>query len=176
MTILLAAIQIKTWFACDRSQSQCEVSETRLTGLQQCHLGEVTFHDCRVPRENLLGTSADTAKILTLTWIANKPIIDLCAVHFAQKAFESVRTFAADHKQFGRSIAGFVIQECLADIETAIVASRLLCYNALAAMDRDKRANSFSAMPRRLTAQACDRAISLAMAEHGAIGLSKSAA
>lgn len=158
----------------DRAQSEVEVKEISMMGLRQCHLAEMAFHDCRVPKENLLGTSQDGAKILTLTWLANRPLIGLCAVHLAQRAFDAACVYAKDRKQFGKAIGNFqLIQERLADMETAIVASRLLCYNALAAIDRGERANGVSAMAKRFAVSACDRAIAPAMQVHGSMGLSR---
>ena len=158
----------------DKSQSSFEAREIPVTGLQQCHLGEIVFDDCRVPLENRLGESGDVAKILTMTWLANRPVIGLAAVHLAQKAFDSARAFAADRKQFGRAIGGFqLIQQRLADIETAIVTSRLLCYSALAAIDRGERANGPTAMAKRYAVEACTQAIALAMQVHGSMGLSQ---
>lgn len=158
----------------DRDESDVEAREIPVTGLQQCHLGEILFDDCDVPLANKLGSAGDAARILTLTWLANRPIIGLCAVHLAQKAFEMAKTFAADRKQFGGRLAGYqLIQERLADIETAIVSSRLLCYNALAAIDRGERANGVSAMAKRYAVRACDEAIALAMQVHGSMGLSR---
>ena len=158
----------------DRAESKVEAREIPVTGLQQCHLGEILFDDCDVPFANKLGSAGDAAKILTLTWLANRPIIGLCAVHLAQKAFKLAKTFAADRKQFGGRLAGYqLIQERLADMETAIVASRLLCYNALAAIDRGERANGVSAMAKRFAVRACDEAIALAMQVHGSMGLSR---
>ena len=158
----------------DREQSPFDASEVPVTGLQRCHLGELAFHDCRIPAENRLGDSDDAARILTLTWLANRPIIGLAAVHLAQKAFDSARQFAADRRQFGRTIHEFqLIQERLADIETEIVTARLLCYYALAALDRGERANGPSAMAKRYAVAAGERAIALAMRVHGAMGLSQ---
>jgi alkylation response protein AidB-like acyl-CoA dehydrogenase len=158
----------------DRAQSDVDVKEIPVMGLQQCHLAEMAFEDCRVPKENRLGDSGDAAKVLTLTWLANRPLIGLCAVHAAQRAFEAATTFAKDRKQFGKAIGNFqLIQERLADIETAIVTSRLVCYNALAAIDRGERANGVSAMAKRYAVSACERAIALAMQVHGSMGLSQ---
>jgi alkylation response protein AidB-like acyl-CoA dehydrogenase len=158
----------------EKEDSEFEAHEIPVIGMNQSHLGEVVFEDCRVRKDNLLAGSDESAKILTLTWLANRPIIGLCAVHMAQRAFEMAKTFARDHKQFGRSIGGFqLVQERLADIETAIVTSRLLCYHALAAIDRGERANGVSAMAKRYAVSACDKAIALAMQVHGAMGLSR---
>lgn len=158
----------------ERAQSPFDASEIPVTGLQQCHLGELAFHDCRVPLANRLGDSGDVARVLTMTWLANRPVIGLAAVHLAQKAFDAAKTYAADRRQFGRAIGEFqLIQERLADIETAVVTSRLVCYHALAAIDRGERANGPSAMAKRYSVSACEGAIALAMRIHGSMGLSQ---
>jgi alkylation response protein AidB-like acyl-CoA dehydrogenase len=151
-----------------------DAREIAVIGMSQSHLGEIAFNECRVPKTNLLEDSGDVAKILTLTWLANRPILGLCAVQMAQRAFEMATIFAKDRSQFGRTIGGFqLIQQRLADIETAVVTSRLLCYHALAAIDRGARANGISAMAKRYAVEACDTAIALAMQVHGAMGLSR---
>ena len=58
-------------------------------------------------------------------------------------------------------------------MQTLIVSSRLLCYNALASLDRGERANGLSAMAKRYAVESCERAIALAMRVHGAMGLSR---
>jgi alkylation response protein AidB-like acyl-CoA dehydrogenase len=158
----------------DRQESPYASSEVDVIGLNQGHLGEIVFDNCRVPRFNVLGNSGDAARVLTLTWLANRPLLGLGAVHCAQKAFELACTYAGTRKQFGRLIGGYqIVQQDLADVQTAIVASRLLCYNALAALDRGERANGLSAMAKRFAVESCDRAIALAMRVHGAMGLSR---
>lgn len=158
----------------EKDKSDFEAVEIAVTGMQQSHLGEIVFQDCRVDRDNVLAGDNDVARILTLTWLANRPIIGLCAVHLAERAFQMAKAFAKDRVQFGKRIAAFqLIQERLADIETAIVTSRLLCYHALAAMDRGERANGVSAMAKRYAVSACSEAISLAMRLHGSMGLSR---
>ena len=158
----------------EKNDSKFEAREIDVLGMTQSHLGEVAFQDCRVRKDNLLESSDNAAKILTLTWLANRPIIGLCAVQMAQRGFDMAVTFAKDRSQFGRTIGGFqLIQERLADIETAIVTSRLLCYHALATIDRGERANGVSAMAKRYAIDSCDRAIALAMQVHGAMGLSR---
>ncbi len=158
----------------DREESDFTTRELDMLGLRQAPLGEVAFNDCRVPKRNLCPDSGDTAKLLTLTWLANRPLVGLMAVHLAQKALDAARSYAGIRKQFGKYIGGFqLIQNDLAEIETAVLTSRLVCYNALAAIDRGERANGLSAMAKRYAVDACDRAIALAMRIHGAIGLSR---
>jgi len=132
------------------------------------------FEDCRVPKHNALGEPGDAARVLTLTWLANRPIFGLWAVHLAQRAFDAAMQYAGERTQFGRKIGNFqLVQELLADISTAITTSRLLCYYALSCIDNGERANHVSAMAKRYALANCQRAISLAMEVHGAIGLSR---
>jgi alkylation response protein AidB-like acyl-CoA dehydrogenase len=158
----------------DPSESSFEARELDMMGLRQAPLAEVLFDGCRVPRRNLCPDSGDTARLLTLTWLANRPLVGLMAVNLAQKALDAARSYAGMRKQFGRAIGAFqLVQQDLADIETAVISSRLVCYHALAAIDRGERANGLSAMAKRYSVDCCDRAVALAMRIHGAMGLSR---
>jgi alkylation response protein AidB-like acyl-CoA dehydrogenase len=158
----------------DPVQSPFEARELEMHGLRQAPLGEVTFIDCHVPKANLCPDTGETAKLLTVTWLANRPLVGLMAVGLAQKALDAARAYAGIRKQFGRLIGSFqLVQSDLAEIETCVLSSRLVCYNALAAIDRGERANGLSAMAKRYAVDTCERAIALAMRLHGAMGLSK---
>ena len=157
----------------ERSESPFDAEEVEMHGLCQAPLGEVSFNDCPVPLANICPDDANTAKLLTITWLANRPTVGLMAVHLAQKALDMARNYVGVRKQFGKHIGAFqAIQIDLADIETLVTASRLLCYNALAAIDAGARANGMSAMAKRFAVDSCDKAIALAMRVHGAMGLS----
>ena len=158
----------------DRDESPFEAHEIPTLGLRQGHLGEVAFDNCRVPKANMLGEAGDAARVLTLTWLANRPIIALSAVHMAQRAFDLALRYAGDRKQFGKVIGGHqLVQKLLADTAMAITTSRLLCYHALEMIDAGERANQISAMAKRYSLEACQRAISMAMEVHGAMGISR---
>ena len=158
----------------ERETSPFEAREIDMLGLQQGHLSEVLFDHCRVPKANALGETGDASKVLTLTWLANRPIFGLFAVHLAQKALDMALSYAKDRIQFGRAIASFqLVQELLAEIAAEVTSARLLCYYALSAIDHGTRANHASAMAKRRAIVGCQRAVSLAMEVHGAIGLSR---
>jgi alkylation response protein AidB-like acyl-CoA dehydrogenase len=158
----------------DREESPFETSKTPCLGLCQGHLGEVLFDNCRVPKRNMLGRVGDAARVLTLTWLANRPLFGLMATNMAQRALDAALTYAADRTQFGRSIASYqLVQELLADISAAVTTSRLICYYALDCIDNGERANGVSAMAKRYAIAACQRAISMAMEVHGSMGISR---
>ncbi len=126
-----------------------------------------------MPADNALGNLGDAARMLTLTWNGNRPLVGLAAVQLAQRALDAARKYAGVRVQFGTAIAGHqLIQKNLADIELAVTTSRLLCYYALDQMDRGERANGTSAMAKRYATTSCEQAISMAMHIHGAIGIS----
>jgi alkylation response protein AidB-like acyl-CoA dehydrogenase len=156
----------------EREHSPFKTSDIECVGLKQGHVSEVLFENCRVPASNSLGTPGDAAKVLTMTWNGNRPLVGLASVHLAQKAFELAVEYAGTRKQFGKFIGGHqLVQKQLADIEMLIVTSRLLCYSALNAMDWGDRANGSSAMAKRYATQACEKAIADAMLVHGAMGI-----
>lgn len=160
-------------FLVERCVSPFEARTIDTLGLRQAHLGEAVFEDCRVPARNQCGTIGDAPKVLTLTWLINRPVIGLMAVNMAQTALEAALKYAADRTQFGRPLAQFqLIQELLADISAAVTSSRLMCYFALNCIDNGERANHTSAMAKRYALAASTRAVSMAMEIHGAMGIS----
>src|SRR5262245_17176730 len=159
-------------FLVEREDSPFDARTIDTLGLKQAHLGEVVFENCRVPKRNQCGVIGDAPKVLTLTWLINRPVIGLMAVSMAQTALDAALKYAADRAQFGRPLAQFqLIQELLADIAAAVTSSRLLCYYALSCIDNGDRANHVSAMAKRHAIAACQRAVSMAMEIHGAMGI-----
>ena len=158
----------------DRNETPFEVREVEMHGLCQAPLGEVLFEGCKVPLANVCPESEDTARLLTITWLANRPTVGLMAIGLAQRALKMACEYAGVRRQFGKPIGAFqAVQNDLADIETLVVTGRLACYNALAALDRGERVNGLSALAKRYAVDASDRAIALAMRIHGAMGLSR---
>ncbi len=95
------------------------------------------------------------------------------AVNQAQRAFDIAVEYAKSRKQFGKAIGQYqLIQQDLSEADAMITSARLMCLNALAAIDAGARANGVSAMAKRYAVDACDRAIALAMRVCGAMGLS----
>jgi alkylation response protein AidB-like acyl-CoA dehydrogenase len=160
-------------FLVERGVSQYEARTIDTLGMKQAHLGEIVYENCRVPGRNQCGTIGDAPKVLTLSWLINRPVVGLLAVNMAQTALDAALKYAADRTQFGRPLAQFqLIQELLADISAAVTTSRLICYYALSCIDNGERANQVTAMAKRHAIAACTRAVSMAMEIHGAMGIS----
>jgi len=91
---------------------------------------ELSFDNCEVPEENLLGTLDNGFLVVgkeTLEWERSCLIAPI--VGGMEFMLESCAAYAKERKQFGRPIAEFqAIQHKLADMKVAVEGARLLVY------------------------------------------------
>jgi alkylation response protein AidB-like acyl-CoA dehydrogenase len=162
------------WFVIDQRESPFFTNKTPTLGLKQGALGEAIFEDCRVPSRNIIGAEGTASRVLQNTWMLQRPALGLTAVGMAQRALDAATSYAGIREMFGRKIGGFqLVQELLADAAAAVTTSRLLCYQAMMAIDNDESNKvHLSAMAKRYAIAACTRAVSLCMEVHGAMGVS----
>jgi alkylation response protein AidB-like acyl-CoA dehydrogenase len=159
----------------DQEDAPFVTRKTPTLGFRQGNLGEAFFDNYRAPLRNVVGADDDAGaqKVLNQTWLVQRPTMGLMAVKMAEQALDAAKDYAKERVMFGRKIGGFqLVQELLADIATAVTTSRLLCYYALDCIDKGINADHMSAMAKRYAIGACQRAISLAMEVHGAMGIS----
>lgn len=160
----------------DRRSARFETRRIATIGLKQGALGEAVFEDCEVREEDLLRAGEGGTGTLKGSWAVNRPLMGLLAVHLAQRACDIARDYSRVRRQFGKPIAAHqLIQKNLSDIETAIVSSRLMCYNALSLADRGAAGEGTAAMAKRYAQNACQEAVWQAMNILGALGLATEA-
>lgn len=158
----------------ERDKSPYDAREIPVLGLKQGHLSEVHIDNSWVPDSHVLGAVGDAARILQRTWVGNRPLIGLAAVHMAQKALDAAIEYAGTRRQFGEPIGQKQLVQCkIADIATAITTSRLLCYRALAMTDDGEDAAGTAAMAKRYATMSCIQAVSMAMEVHGGMGVAE---
>ena len=158
----------------DCNTADVSVREIPLTGLKQGHLSEVVFERTRVPAANIIGSPGDAGKYMTLAWNGNRPLLGLMAVGIAQRALDMAREYVGVRKQFGKNLGAHqLVQQDLADIETAVISSRLMCLYALSCLDRGIRSNGASAMAKRFATGNALKAVHLVMQLHGAMGITE---
>jgi len=100
-------------------------------GLRGSRTVQLTFEDMKVPVENLLGQEGDGFKIALANLDVGRIGIAAQALGIAEAAYEAAVGYAKERVQFGKPIAaqqgvGFKI----ADMATAVEASKLLVYRA----------------------------------------------
>jgi alkylation response protein AidB-like acyl-CoA dehydrogenase len=98
-------------------------------GIRGSSTTEIIFENCRVPAENMLGERGGGLKIALTAIDGGRLGIGAQAVGIAQAALDRSIDFAAQRKQFGKSLSEFqAIQWKIADMSTRIAASRALLY------------------------------------------------
>lgn len=100
-------------------------------GLHGSKTVQLTFEDCRVPAENILGAEGEGFKVAMSNLEYGRIGIAAQSLGIAEAALAAAVGYAKDRKQFGKPIAlqqgiGFK----LADMATAVEASKLLVYRA----------------------------------------------
>lgn len=100
-------------------------------GIRSSPTAEIIFEDCRVPEENVLGKEGEGFKVAMMTLDGGRNGIAAQAVGIARGALDAAVGYAKERQQFGKPIsANQGISFKLADMATAIEASRLLTYQA----------------------------------------------
>jgi len=163
-----------TRFVVEKEKSPFEAREISRLGTNQAHLSEVVFTDCHVPEQNMVGVPGDAHKVLSATWLSNRPILGLCAVRVAQNAIDAATAYAKERKQFDKVIASFqLIQSTLVEMTALVDASRLLCYRALSMVDKGRGSFKDSSIAKYFAAEAAIKVTSMAIGVHGAFGVSR---
>lgn len=144
-------------------------------GLKASLTGCITFEECEVPAERLLGREGEGLKVAFKTLDASRIGIAAQSVGIAQGAFEEGMKYATARQTFGKPIAQHgAIQAMLADMSTWIEAARLMTYRAAAARDAgDPEIGRMSAMAKLYASEAAKRVCDLAVQIHGAYGYSR---
>jgi len=103
--------------------------EERKLGIRASKTTELSFADCKVPKENLLGKRGMGFIITIKTFDKTRPGVGAQAVGIAQGALDETLAYAKKRVQFGKSITSFQgIQFMLADMATQLEAARALVY------------------------------------------------
>jgi short/branched chain acyl-CoA dehydrogenase len=131
----------------------------------------LTFTDCRVPRENLLGErGAGFRQFLHVLDIGRIGVAAM-GVGLAQGALDEALAYAKERRAFGRSISKFqMIQAKLADLATEIAAARLLTYHAAWLKDEGQSFGLVAAQAKLKTGRLAVRATEEAVQIHGGYG------
>jgi len=133
---------------------------------------QVIFTDCRVPAENLLAGEGKGFGIAMAGLDGGRLNIAACSLGGAQSAFDKALAYAGERKAFGQALDRFqALQFKLADMETALQASRVLLYTAAAKLDaKTPDATRWSAMAKRFVTDECFDVANEALQIHGGYG------
>jgi len=97
---------------------------------------EVVFDDCRVPKENLIGTEGGGFSYIQKDFAKIRATYGSRCVGVAQGALDYALQYASERTQFGQTVASFQgIRFKVAELATKIEAARQLSYRAAAMAD-----------------------------------------
>ena len=143
-------------------------------GLKASLTGCITFEECEVPADRLLGEEGQGLKIALATLDSSRIGIAAQALGIAQGAFEEALKYSTQRQTFGKNLCEHgAIQAMLADAGTQIEAARLMTYRAAAARDsKDPELGRHSAMAKLYASEAAKSVCDMAVQVHGAYGYS----
>ena len=131
----------------------------------------LTFTDCRVPEENLLGERGAGFKQFLHVLDIGRIGVAAMGVGLAQGALDEALAYAQERQAFGRPISKFqAIQVKLADLATEIAAARLLTYHAAWLKDQGQPFGLVAAQAKLKTGRLAVRATEEAVQIHGGYG------
>jgi alkylation response protein AidB-like acyl-CoA dehydrogenase len=131
----------------------------------------LSFEDCRVPEENLLGErGAGFRQFLHILDIGRIGVAAM-GVGLAQGALDEALSYAKQRRAFGRAISKFqAIQIKLADMSAEIEAARLLVYKAACEKDAKRNFTLTAAQAKLKTGRLAVRCAEEAVQIHGGYG------
>jgi alkylation response protein AidB-like acyl-CoA dehydrogenase len=131
----------------------------------------LSFEDCRVPEENLLGPRGAGFKQFLQILDGGRIGVAAMGVGLAQGALDEALAYAKERQAFGQSISKFqAIQAKLADLATEIEAARLLTYKAAVLKDNGEPFSLTAAQAKLKTGRLAVRATEEAVQIHGGYG------
>jgi alkylation response protein AidB-like acyl-CoA dehydrogenase len=132
---------------------------------------ELSFQDCRVSEENLLGPRGNGFRQFLEILDGGRISVAAMGVGIAQGAYDLAMSYAKERQQFGKPIASFqAIQFKLADMATEIEAGRQLVYKAAWLKDQGRPFAQEAAMAKLYTGELSHRVVNHALQIHGGYG------
>jgi short/branched chain acyl-CoA dehydrogenase len=131
----------------------------------------LTFDDCRVPEDNLVGERGAGLKQFLHVLDIGRIGVAAMGVGLAQGAFDQALAYAKERRAFGKPISSFqAIQGKLANISAEIDATRLLVYKAAWLKDTGRSFTLTAAQAKLKSGRLAVRAAEEAVQIHGGYG------
>jgi acyl-CoA dehydrogenase len=143
-------------------------------GQRASNTATITFNDCEVPADHLLGEENKGFKLAMTTLDRTRPGVAAMAVGIARAAFEFATDYSKERVQFGVPIAMHqAIQFMIADMATEIEAARLMVWKSAVELDQGKRNTLISSHAKRFAADTAMKVTTDAVQVYGGYGFIK---
>ncbi len=128
----------------------------------------ITFEDCRIPEENLIGYEGAGFMMLADFFNHGRVIVSGHSLGMAAAAIEETWEFTHGRKEFGRTINEFqAVQHGLADMVTEFESARALAWRACEKVHTDENAGYWAAMTKTKATEAAVEIAQQGMQFHG---------
>lgn len=143
-------------------------------GMRASETAELVFDQCKVHKDNLLGTEGEgfvqSLKLLD----GGRISIGALSLGIAKGAYEAALKYSKEREQFGKPISSFQgISFKLSDMATEIQASELLVHKAASMKNNGEKVTTAGAMAKMYASEACVRIANEAVQIHGGYGYIK---
>lgn len=160
------------FFLVERNMSPFSARELHKLGMRSFPTAELSFNDCKVPKENALDPGSGYKRTMAFFDISRAMVGAMCT-GIAQASIDASIKYARERNQFGRPIGSFqMIQEMLVDMIMDTEAGRLLSFRALDLVDKGQKSRWQASLAKAFATEAAVRTTSKAIQIHGAMGLS----
>jgi acyl-CoA dehydrogenase len=140
-------------------------------GLRASNTAAVSFDDCEIPADHLLGEENHGFKLAMMTLDRTRPGVAAMATGIPRAAMEFAIDYAKQRFQFGVPIAMHeAIQFMIADMATGVEAARLLTWKSALLLDQGKRNTLASSHAKRFAADMAMKVTTDAVQVYGGYG------
>jgi butyryl-CoA dehydrogenase len=144
-----------------------------MLGHKASNHAHITFQNCFVPDENVLGEIGGGFKVAMSALDHGRLGVAAGALGVHQACLDASVKFVRARKQFGDRIGNFeMVQAAIADMQTSLAASRHLVYHAAWRKDQGEASTLESSMAKLHATEAALKAASEAVLLHGGRGYS----
>ncbi len=133
--------------------------------------GELSFADCEVPAENLLGEENKGFIGIMINFQKERLYLAVMAHTAAEMALELSINYAKERTAFGKTLTGFqVTRHKLAEMATSIEAAKQFDYSVAAKIGDGVEAYKEVCMAKNFATKICDKVVYDAVQIHGGYG------
>ncbi|GFZ85327.1 acyl-CoA dehydrogenase [Compostibacillus humi] len=146
----------------------------RKMGLYGSNTVELSFENCRLPKEQLLGKEGEGFAIAMANLNVGRIGIGAQSLGIAEAALEHAVNYAKEREQFGKPIAANQgISFKLADMATEVEAAKLLVYHAASLVERKKDCGKEASMAKMFASNTAMKTATEAVQVYGGYGYTK---
>ncbi|HEU4404319.1 MAG TPA: acyl-CoA dehydrogenase family protein [Polyangiaceae bacterium] len=141
------------------------------TGWWASDTAELSFDDCRVPAENLLGEEGHGFLMIVKNFVTERVLLAGNCVAIAELAYRLAVAYARERRAFGKSLTGFqVVRHKLADMATRLAAARALTHEVVQRHLAGEDCAALAAMAKNAASDMCSYVCDEAVQVHGGYG------